>query len=144
MKQIANKIKTEWMSKVRLAQIKSGDNAPLEINNKPTLIHRDCDMRYYHMSLEELNERRQAIQSHDLTDKQRLTLISDALGDEFYLWIQSVISHGLLDKIEDIILEIHKSNLSKLQDEDIIMDENCKIQKPSSYFKPDLHNILFK
>ena len=144
MKKLFKKIKTEWMSKVRKAQIKLGDNAPLEINDTPTLVHRDCAMLYYHMSLEELNERREAIQDDNLTDEDRLNLIADALGDEFYLWSQAVISHGLADRIEDIISEIHRSNLTKLQGNEILTDDIGKIQKPLTYEKPNLIKILVK
>ena len=143
MKELFKKIRTEWMSQVRNAQIKIGDNAPLELNNKPTLIHRDCAMRYYHMSLEEVNERREAIQSISLTDEERLIEIADALADEYYLWAQAVISHGLEDKIEELVLEVHRSNLTKLQDGEMITNDIGKIQKPLSYESPNLKSILF-
>lgn len=144
MKNIFRKIRTEWMTEVRSAQIKLQDNAPLEINDSPTLIHRDCAMLHYHMSLEEINERREAIQDDSLTDKERIVAISDALGDEYYLWCQAVISYGLEDVIEDIILEIHRSNKSKFQDGEIVTNEIGKIQKPKSYSPPQLLPILFK
>jgi len=143
MKELFKKIRTEWMSQVRNAQIKIGDNAPLELNNKPTLIHRDCAMRYYHMSLEEVNERREAIQSDSLTDEERLIEVADALADEYYLWAQAVISHGLEDKIEELVLEVHRSNLTKLQDGEMITNDIGKIQKPLSYESPNLKSILF-
>ena len=142
MKKIFRLIKEEWMVKVRNAQIWLGDNAPLEINDKPTLIHRDCAILYYHMSLEEINERREAIQHDNLTDEDRLVAIADALGDEFYLWCQAVVSHGLEDKIEDIVREIHRSNLTKLVDGEISTNEIGKIQKPLSYEAPNLLSIL--
>ena len=142
MKKIFRLIKEEWMVKVRNAQIRLGDNAPLEINDKPTLIQRDCAILYYHMSLEEINERREAIQHDNLTDEDRLVAISDALGDEFYLWCQAVVSHGLEDKIEDIVREIHRSNLTKLVDGEISTNEIGKIQKPLSYEAPNLLSIL--
>jgi len=143
MKDIFKKIRREWMSKVRTAQIKLGDNAPLEINDKPTLIHRDCAILQCLMSLEEVNERREAIQSIRLTDEERLIEVADALADEYYLWAQAVISHGLEDKIEELVLEVHRSNLTKLQDGEMITNDIGKIQKPLSYESPNLKSILF-
>ena len=143
MKKLISNIKRQWMLKVRFAQLAIGEPAPLEVmNTEPTLIHRDCAMRYYHMILEEVNEYREAIQDGNLTDEDRLTLLTDALGDIAYILIQMIVSHGLDSKFLDVLNEIHRSNLTKIQGEDIVMNEIGKILKPLDYQKPNLKDIL--
>ena len=143
MEELITKIKREWMLPVRFAQIEIGEKAPLEVmNTKPTLIHRDSAMRFYHMILEEVNEYREAIQSHDLTDEERLILITDALGDIDYIKTQMMISHGLESKFDEVLNEIHKSNLTKIDGEEIKMNSIGKIQKPLGYKKPNIKKVL--
>jgi predicted HAD superfamily Cof-like phosphohydrolase len=48
-----------------------------------------------------------------------LTLIADALGDKLYILCGTLIAHGLQHKIVEVFEEIHRSNMSKL-------DENGK------------------
>jgi len=143
MEKLTTRIKRDWMLKVRFAQIEIGEKAPLEVmNTEPTLIHRDCAMRYFHMILEEVNEYREAIQSHDLTDEERIILIADALGDIDYIKNQMIISHGLEDKFDEVLNEIHKSNLTKIEGDDIKMSSIGKILKPSSYLTPNIKRAL--
>lgn len=67
---------------------------------------------------------------------------ADALGDILYIVFGAVIDAGLEDKIEAIFDEIHKSNLSKLEDGKVLRREDGKILKSSTYFKPNISKIL--
>lgn len=72
-----------------------------------------------------------------------LTLIADALGDKMYILFGTIIAHGLQDKIEEVFDEIHRSNMSKLDENGKpIYREDGKILKSQKYFKPDIKSIL--
>jgi predicted HAD superfamily Cof-like phosphohydrolase len=78
-------------------------------------------------------------------DKGDLTLIADALGDKMYILFGTIISHGLQHKIEELFAEIHRSNMSKLDDEGKpIYREDGKIMKSRNYFLPDIKSVLEK
>ncbi len=72
-----------------------------------------------------------------------LTLIADALGDKMYILFGTIIAHGLQHKIEEVFDEIHRSNMSKLDDNGKpIYREDGKILKSENYFLPDIQSIL--
>lgn len=69
--------------------------------------------------------------------------IADALGDQLYVLVGTIIAHGLEHKIEDVFNEIHLSNMSKLgEDGKPVYREDGKILKGSKFFRPDLIKIL--
>ena len=77
---------------------------------------------------------------------------ADAIGDMLYLLFGAVIDAGLEDKIEPILDEIHRSNMSKIEwmpDGDVLKAvvlrrADGKIQKGKNYFKPNIEQILNK
>lgn len=88
---------------------------------------------------EENDEYLEACRNRDLTQ------IADALGDKMYILLGTIIAHGLQHKIEEVFDEIHRSNMSKLDDEGKpIYREDGKILKSSNYFLPDIRSILEK
>lgn len=68
--------------------------------------------------------------------------IADALGDQLYVLLGTIISHGLQGKIEEVFHEIHRSNMSKLENGEPIYHENGKVKKGSGYFRPNIKKIL--
>jgi len=40
--------------------------------------------------------------------------VADALGDQLYVLLGTIIEHGMQDVIQDVFEEIHRSNMSKL------------------------------
>lgn len=71
--------------------------------------------------------------------------IADALADQMYILIGSVLAHGLQDVFEDILKEVHRSNMSKLgEDGQPIRREDGKILKGPNYFRPDIKSIIEK
>lgn len=69
--------------------------------------------------------------------------IADALGDQLYILCGTILKHGLQNVIEDVFDEIHRSNMSKLgEDEKPIFREDGKILKGPDYFKPDISKFL--
>jgi len=67
---------------------------------------------------------------------------ADAIGDMLYLLMGAVIDAGLEDKIEAIFDEIHRSNMSKLEDGKPIYRDDKKVMKGKDYFKPNIKAIL--
>lgn len=87
---------------------------------------------------EELDEYEQSCRLYDNVE------IADALGDQLYVLIGTIISHELEDKIEAIFDEIHKSNMSKLdKDGNPIYREDGKVKKSNLFKEPDLKKILY-
>jgi len=65
--------------------------------------------------------------------------IADALGDMLYILCGTILEHGMQHKIEEVFKEIHRSNMSKLDENgNPIYREDGKILKGENYFKPDL------
>jgi predicted HAD superfamily Cof-like phosphohydrolase len=86
---------------------------------------------------EENDEYLEACKKGDLVE------IADAIGDKLYILCGTILKHGLQYKIEEIFDEIHRSNMSKLDENGKpIVREDGKILKSQSYFKPDIKKIL--
>jgi predicted HAD superfamily Cof-like phosphohydrolase len=86
---------------------------------------------------EELNEYRHAAEKHDLVE------VADALSDLMYVVLGTYVSHGLQDLAEALFAEVHRSNMSKL-DEDgrVIYRADGKVLKSDRWRPPDLASIL--
>ena len=69
---------------------------------------------------------------------------ADAIGDMLYLLFGAVIDAGLEDKIEPILDEIHRSNMSKIEDGVVLRRADGKVLKGKNYFKPNINAILNK
>jgi predicted HAD superfamily Cof-like phosphohydrolase len=110
----------------------------LEYHEAPTanVSRRIYELRHRLMQ-EENDEYLEACEKGDLTQ------IADALGDKMYILFGSIIAHGLQHKIEEIFSEIHRSNMSKLDDQGKpIYREDGKIMKSSNYFLPEIRRVL--
>ena len=112
-----------------------------KIGNAPriTLIEeKDFTLRY-NLIREENEEYLQACQNGDIVE------IADALGDQLYILFGTILKHGLQHKIEEVYDEIHRSNMSKLDENgNPIFRDDGKILKSNLYFKPDIRKILDK
>jgi predicted HAD superfamily Cof-like phosphohydrolase len=79
----------------------------------------------------------------DACKKGDMVEIADALGDQLYILFGTILKHGLQHKIEEVYDEIHRSNMSKLDEKgEPIFREDGKILKSNLYFKPDIGKIL--
>lgn len=91
----------------------------------------------HNLMKEENEEYLEAAQQGDLN------LIADALGDKLYILCGTIIAHGLQHKIVDVFNEIHRSNMSKLDDQGKpIYREDGKIMKSTNYFLPDIDGVM--
>ena len=104
-----------------------------------TLIsERDYTLRY-NLIKEENEEYLEACKNGDLVE------IADALGDQLYILFGTILKHGLQHKIEEVYDEIHRSNMSKLdENKEPIFREDGKILKSNLYFRPNIKSILEK
>jgi predicted HAD superfamily Cof-like phosphohydrolase len=88
---------------------------------------------------EELDEYHQAAKAGDIVE------IADALSDLLYVVYGTLIAHGLADSAEELFAEVHRSNMSKLDDEGKpIYRADGKVLKSSRFVAPDLGSILRK
>jgi predicted HAD superfamily Cof-like phosphohydrolase len=97
---------------------------------------RDALLRYTLMR-EENEEYLEAANKGDLVE------VADALGDMLYILCGTILKHGLQHKIEEVFLEIQRSNMSKLDAEGRpIYREDGKVLKSDRYFRPDIAAIV--
>ncbi len=91
----------------------------------------------FNLIKEENEEYLEACKNNDIIE------IADALGDQLYILFGTILKHGLEHKIEDVYDEIHRSNMSKLDENGKpIYREDGKVLKSNLYFKPNIKKIL--
>jgi predicted HAD superfamily Cof-like phosphohydrolase len=100
------------------------------------LEEKDYTLRY-NLIKEENEEYLDACKNKDIVE------IADALGDQLYILCGTILKHGLQHKIEEVFDEIHRSNMSKLDEQGKpIFREDGKVLKGNGYFRPDIKKIL--
>ena len=86
---------------------------------------------------EELDEYVQAAQKQDLVE------IADALTDLLYVLLGTYIAHGLQDFGEALFCEVHRSNMSKLDENGRpIHRDDGKVLKSRQFRAPDIQAVL--
>ena len=91
------------------------------------------------MFSEELEEYRAAVHNHDIVE------IADALTDMLYVLLGTFITHGLQDIAEELFAEVHRSNMSKLDEQGKpIFRQDGKVLKSDQFSDPDLCSIIAK
>jgi len=107
--------------------------------DKITLLEeKDYNLRF-NLIKEENEEYLEACKNNDIVE------IADALGDQLYILCGTILKHGLQHKIEEVFDEIHRSNMSKLDENGKpIYREDGKVLKSNRYFRPDIKKILDK
>lgn len=86
---------------------------------------------------EELDEYRHAAEAHDLVG------VADALTDLTYVVFGSYVSHGLQEAGEALFDEVHRSNMSKLDENgQVIYRTDGKVLKSGRWSPPDLAAVL--
>lgn len=106
-------------------------------NEHPVALSKEESLLRYTLMREENEEYLEAAQKGDLVE------VADALGDQLYILLGTILRHGLQHKIEEVFDEIHRSNMSKLDENgQPIYREDGKVLKSALYFKPDIKSIL--
>ena len=106
-------------------------------NTSPTFLSPDEYQLRYRLGKEELDEYLEACKDNDLIE------VADALADQLYILLGTMISHGMGDVMEDIFDDVHRSNMSKLgEDGKPIYREDGKILKGPNFSKPNIAKYL--
>ena len=106
-------------------------------NTKPTLLDPSESMLRYELGKEELIEYLEACNNDDLVE------ITDALADQLYILLGTMVAHGMQDIIEDVFDEVHRSNMSKLgADGKPIYREDGKVLKGPNFTPPNIEQFL--
>lgn len=116
-------------------------------SEQPTVQSQEVANLRFALMKEENEEYLEAVQNNDLVG------IADALGDQLYILLGTIVSHGMQDVIEKVFDEIHESNMSKLDDngQPIINGQNGvldttrplgKVLKSKKYKKPNLKQFF--
>ncbi len=109
----------------------------IENNQSPTVLDEAGSRLRFELMKEENEEYLEATKHGDMVE------IADALGDQLYILCGTLLRHGLQHKIEEVFLEIQRSNMSKLDaDGNPIYREDGKVLKSELYFKPDIRSVL--
>lgn len=86
---------------------------------------------------EELDEYELAAENSDIVG------IADALTDLLYVVYGTIIAHGLQNVAEELFDEVHRSNMSKLDENGCpVFREDGKVLKSKLFSEPDLEKIL--
>ncbi len=120
-----------------------------ESKEQPSLLKEDAYFLRHKLMEEENNEYLEACEKSDIEG------IVDALGDELYILLGTIVAHGCQDIIEEVFVEIHRSNMSKLDKngnpiingEDGIYDPSRpmgKVLKGDGFTPPNIAGILDK
>jgi len=80
------------------------------MNDSPTLVDRETFELRFKLLQEENEEYLEACHNNDLVE------IADALGDQLYIVLGTIVTHGFQHVIEEVFERIHESNMSKLVD----------------------------
>ena len=108
-----------------------------EVKKKSELSSEKINSLRLSLIQEELDELTKAMKENDILE------VADALTDILYVTYGAGHAFGIdLDKCFD---EVQRSNMSKLsKDGKPIYNENGKVMKGPSYFKPDLSKFITK
>ncbi|MCY4562022.1 MAG: nucleoside triphosphate pyrophosphohydrolase family protein [Flavobacteriaceae bacterium] len=112
----------------------------LDNNKSPTIsLSKEIVSLRHRLMKEETQEYFQAASKGDLVETV------DALGDMLYILCGTIICHGCQDLIEDVFKEIHRSNMSKLDENgNPIYRKDGKVLKGPGYSPPKLAEIVQK
>lgn len=126
--------------KKQIEQVKEFYEAfKVSYSNEITLVPRDRAKLRHNLMKEENQEFKTAFWDNDIVE------VTDALADQMYILLGTIIEYGLQDKIEAVFDEVHRSNMSKLdKDGKPILRGDGKIIKSELYEAPHVESILFK
>lgn len=106
-------------------------------SNTPSIPDPETVRLRYKLGLEELQEFMDACQVEDTVK------VFDALVDQLYILIGTAHVFGMADALEEGFKEVHKSNMTKLDEHGKpVYREDGKVIKSHLYKKPELEEVL--
>jgi len=107
------------------------------INEYPAMLTNERSELKIDILQEEVNELKDAYKNYDIVSTV------DALCDIRYVLDGIILEHGLLEIFDKCYKEVHRSNMSKLDENgEPLFREDGKIMKSNLYIKPDLRSII--
>jgi predicted HAD superfamily Cof-like phosphohydrolase len=106
------------------------------IGEKPELPDREERKLRRKLLEEEFEEYLDAEHEGDLIE------VADALADIIYIACGTAVSYGI--PLDDVFAEVHRSNMDKLVNDQVIRRADGKIQKPEGWTAPDIKSVLDK
>tara|TARA_Y100000816_G_C26093968_1_gene578547 strand:+ start:1896 stop:2264 length:369 start_codon:yes stop_codon:yes gene_type:complete len=94
----------------------------------------DQEALYMNLITEEYKETLQAFKQRDIIE------LADGLAD--MVWVIMGLCNSVGIDFEKVWEEVRSSNMSKFQGGRVIKNDQGKILKPESYFKPDIKKVL--
>jgi predicted HAD superfamily Cof-like phosphohydrolase len=85
---------------------------------------------------EELEEYRCAAAANDAV------AVADALTDMLYVLMGTYLSHGMQGCADELLAEVHRSNMSKLDEAGHAIVRDGKVRKSARFSPPQLDGIL--
>lgn len=104
------------------------------LNDSPALVDRQTFELRFKLLHEENEEYLDACFDGNLVE------VADALGDQLYIVLGTIITHGLQHVIEEVFERIHQNNMSKLVDGKPLINGVDKLDKTRPFgkvLKPD-------
>ncbi|PKR80490.1 hypothetical protein CW751_08930 [Brumimicrobium salinarum] len=93
----------------------------------------------YRLMREENEEYLSAAKNDDVTE------VADALGDQLYVLLGTILKHGMEDVIVEVFQEIHRANMSKLDlNGKPVYRQDGKVGKGNAYVAPNIQSIIEK
>jgi predicted HAD superfamily Cof-like phosphohydrolase len=109
----------------------------IKTSETPVLIDANRTLLRFNLMAEENQEYLDAVNDNDIVG------IADALGDMLYILLGTALEHGLHNHLDRIFNEIHRSNMSKMDENgNPIRREDGKILKGPKYFRPNITQII--
>lgn len=109
------------------------------VENSPTLSNVETQIFRYRLAFEELEEYRDACQNGDIVE------IFDSLLDQLYILLGTAHTHGLGKAMVEGFLEVHRSNMTKMDEHgNPIYNEYGKVVKSHLFEEPRLKELLEK
>jgi len=106
------------------------------INKKPEALSKLDYKLKFDLMMEELSEYMEACENEDIIE------IADAVVDMQYILNGIILAHGLQHVFEDMFIEVHESNMSKLENGKVLKRKDGKVLKGKNYYKPNLKKYL--
>ena len=110
----------------------------ITIGKKPRALQDSEYTLRYDLMTEELSEYLEACRSNDLVQ------IVDAIVDMQYVLNGFIVAHGLQRHFDSLFMEVHSSNMSKLENGKVLKRQDGKILKGKNFFTPEIEKILSK
>lgn len=111
----------------------------IQNNQSPRPIAESEYCNQFKLMLEQILHYRDAAENRDVEE------IAKCIGEILYTTAGMVVKHGLHSVVDNLMDEIHKSNISKLPHNGVALTTKYgKILKPDTYLGPDMAKVLKK